>query len=94
MLNYYCLFSDDDERQQAPSSAGIRELREEMMIMKGQLNELKQMMRVSFDLQLDIQRAVRQEVSAALAAFLTQPGTTAAATGPAQAVCPIPTLGM
>ena len=48
---------------------------------KGQLQELKQMMRVSFDLQLDIQRAIRQEVSAALAAFCTAPVTSAGAGG-------------
>lgn len=66
--------------------------------MKGQLNELKQMMRVSFDLQLDIQRAIRQEVSAALTAFIASPQSgPAAATGgghqAAQAICQIPTLG-
>lgn len=61
--------------------------------MKGQLNELKQMMRVSFDLQLDIQRAVRQEVSAALSAFLASPAAAGGGSGRAQANCPIPTLG-
>ena len=90
--------SEDDEHEVTPSAAGVRELREEMMMMKGQLNELKQMMRVSFDLQLDIQRAVRQEVSAALSAFLASPQShpTAANGGghhAAQANCPIPTLG-
>jgi hypothetical protein len=66
-----------------------------MVMMKGQLNELKQMMRVSFDLQLDIQRAIRQEVAAALSAFLASPQP-AGATGGAshQATCQIPTLGM
>ena len=38
--------------------------------MKTQLAELKQMMRVSFDLQMDIQRSIRQEVAAALSMFL------------------------
>ena len=44
--------------------------------MKAQLLEMKQLMRLSFDLQLDIQRSIRQEVAAA---FSTQcqpsPGT-------------------
>ena len=93
----YC-FCRDDDQQATPSAASVRELREEMVIMKGQLNELKQMMRVSFDLQLDIQRAIRQEVSAALTAFLSQPqlpAQSATASCPTtQAACPIPTLGM
>ena len=70
----------------------MRELREEMVIMKGQLNELKQMMRVSFDLQLDIQRAIRQEVAAALSAFLSPQGASLAAVG-GPSPCPVPTLG-
>lgn len=87
--------SRDDERQPAPSSAGIRELREEMVMVKGQLGELKQMMRVSFDLQLDIQRAIRQEVAAALTAFLSQQPPVASGGGhPLPATCPIPTLGI
>lgn len=63
--------------------------------MKGQLNELKQMMRVSFDLQLDIQRAIRQEVSAALTAFLSQTDSATASGGACvtPAACPVPTLG-
>ncbi len=67
--------------------------------MKGQLNELKQMMRVSFDLQLDIQRAIRQEVAAALSAFLSPQMPSATATGggglhSTPLACPIPTLGI
>ena len=54
------------------SSAHIREFREEMMSIRGQLNELKQMMKLSFDLQLDIQRSIRQEVAAALSSALPQ----------------------
>lgn len=86
------------ERNATPS-AGVLELREDMVIMKGQLNELKQMMRASFDLQLDIQRAIRQEVSAALAAFISQPQLppnphSATASGSDKAVCQIPTLGI
>lgn len=42
------------------------------MSMRGQLNELKQMMKLSFDLQLDIQRSIRQEVAAALSSALSQ----------------------
>lgn len=49
--------------------------------MKAQLLELKQMMRVSFDLQLDIQRAIRQEVAAALAAFCTPQISTGVSVG-------------
>lgn len=72
----------------------------EMQEMKSQLAELKQMMRVSFDLQMDIQRSIRQEVAAALSMFLASspqavlqgsPGlgnTNAASIHP----CPIPTL--
>ena len=35
---------------------------------KSQLRDMKQMMRISFDLQMDIQRAIRQEVAAAMVA--------------------------
>ncbi len=38
----------------------------EMSSLKSQIQELKNMMRMSFDLQLDIQRAIRQEVAAAV----------------------------
>jgi hypothetical protein len=40
----------------------------EMQLMKAQLQELQTMMRVSFDVQLDLQRTIRQEVAAAIAA--------------------------
>lgn len=68
------------------------------MIVKGQLNELKQMMRVSFDLQLDIQRAIRQEVAAALTSFLSHTTQQQQAQPinrgqPMQAACLVPTLG-
>ena len=85
----------EERRSRAPPPA-VRELREEMVMMKAQLSELKQMMRVSFDLQLDIQRSIRQEVAAALSAFLSQPPPAASASGGAQPIpasCPIPTLG-
>lgn len=38
----------------------------EMNALKAQIAELKNMMRMSFDVQLDIQRAIRQEVAAAV----------------------------
>lgn len=38
----------------------------EILSLKTELQELKNMMRLSFDLQLDIQRSIKQEVSAAL----------------------------
>ena len=44
------------------------ELRSDIEQMKNQLREMKQMMRISFDLQMDIQRAIRQEVAAAMVA--------------------------
>ena len=76
------------------------EVHQEMREMKTQLAELKQMMRVSFDLQMDIQRSIRQEVAAALSMFLASPpqvvlqgslrqGDTA---GASPVPCPIPTL--
>jgi len=66
-----CSFNDGE---QLPS-AQVRELREEMMSIRGQLSELKQMMKLSFDLQLDIQRSIRQEVAAVLSNALSQPST-------------------
>lgn len=72
-----CRRRDPDD----PSASSFTELREEVHEIKGQLQELKQMMRVSFDLQLDIQRAIRQEVAAALAAFCTPPLASGAASG-------------
>ena len=62
-------------------------------MVKGQLSELKQMMRVSFDLQLDIQRAIRQEVAAALMAFLSQQQPLVGGAHPVPVTCPVPTLG-
>lgn len=41
-------------------------LSREIKSLKSQLEEMRNMMRVSFDLQLDIQRAIRQEVAAAI----------------------------
>uniref|UniRef100_K1PSJ7 Neuralized-like protein 1A n=1 Tax=Magallana gigas TaxID=29159 RepID=K1PSJ7_MAGGI len=41
-------------------------LSREMASLKAQVEEMKSMLKVSFDLQLDIQRAIRQEVAAAM----------------------------
>lgn len=41
-------------------------LSREMASLKAQVEEMKNMLKVSFDLQLDIQRAIRQEVAAAM----------------------------
>lgn len=46
----------------------------ELAAVKAQLQEMKNMMRVSFDLQLDIQRAIRQEVAAGIAAATANAG--------------------
>ena len=79
-----------DERQPLPL-AQFRELHEEMISMRGQLSELKQMVKLSFDLQLDIQRAIRQEVAATLASGLSQQNIVEG--GGAQVhICPLPTL--
>ena len=43
-------------------------LRNDIEDIKSQLRDMKQMMRISFDLQMDIQRAIRQEVAAAMVA--------------------------
>lgn len=43
-----------------------------MQSLKAQMEEMKNMMRLSFDLQVDIQRAIRQEVAAALSAAAGQ----------------------
>ncbi|KAL5471081.1 hypothetical protein EMCRGX_G029157 [Ephydatia muelleri] len=51
------------------SASSLTDLKQEMIEMKAQLLEMKQLMRLSFDLQLDIQRSIRQEVAAA---FSTQ----------------------
>lgn len=43
-------------------------LSREINSLKAQLQEMKNMMKISFDLQMDIQRAIRQEVAAGIAA--------------------------
>ncbi|KAK3590185.1 hypothetical protein CHS0354_041241 [Potamilus streckersoni] len=52
----------------------------EIHSLKAQLEEMKNMMKVSFDLQLDIQRAIRQEVAAAMTQALASGGLNSAAT--------------
>ena len=65
-----------------PSSASMSELRQELSVMKSEILELKQLMRTSFDLQLEIQRAIRQEVAAALSCVSTPTST------PSQSIAP------
>lgn len=60
----------------------------EIQSLKSQMEEMKNMMRLSFDLQMDIQRAIRQEVAAALASVTAQ-GATAAASPPAVRSTPV-----
>ena len=42
-------------------------LRAEMRSMRSQLHELQRLMRLSIDMQMDVQRSIRQEVAASLA---------------------------
>lgn len=51
-------------------------LSRELAALKAQMQEMKNMMKVSFDLQLDIQRAIRQEVAAGIAAATATTGAT------------------
>ncbi|KAK7109437.1 uncharacterized protein [Littorina saxatilis] len=57
-------------------------LSREMQGLKSQMEEMKNMLRLSFDLQMDIQRAIRQEVAAAIASA-TAEGAIAGAAAPA-----------
>jgi hypothetical protein len=58
---------------EVPSSAAMSEMQTELRGMKSQILELKQLMRTSFELQLEIQRAIRQEVAASLMSACTSP---------------------
>lgn len=60
-----------------PYTQTNRHLSREMQSLKAQMEEMKNMLRLSFDLQMDIQRAIRQEVAAAIASATAQ-GATAA----------------
>ncbi|XP_052773248.1 uncharacterized protein LOC128212045 [Mya arenaria] len=51
-----------------PYSQSNLHLGRQIVSLKAQLEEMKNMMKVSFDLQMDIQRSIRQEVAAGLAA--------------------------
>ena len=62
-----------DPHTDEPSSASMAEMRQELREMKSQMLELRKLMRTSFDLQLEIQRAIRQEVAAALASACVEP---------------------
>jgi hypothetical protein len=42
------------------------DLEQEVQVMKADIEELKRMVRLSFELQLDVQRAIRQEVAAVI----------------------------
>ncbi|XP_067656830.1 uncharacterized protein [Haliotis asinina] len=61
-------------------------LSREISSLKSQMEEMKNMMKLSFDLQLDIQRAIRQEVAAAISQAT---GATAAPPVPATASRPV-----
>ncbi|XP_061184299.1 E3 ubiquitin-protein ligase Mdm2-like [Saccostrea echinata] len=52
--------------QAVPYTQSNMYLSREMASLKAQVEEMKNMLKVSFDLQLDIQRAIRQEVAAAM----------------------------
>ena len=66
-------FSHRPFHSEVPSSAAMSEMQTELREMKSQMLELKQLMRTSFELQLEIQRAIRQEVAAALMSACTSP---------------------
>jgi hypothetical protein len=51
----------------------------EIQSMKSQMNEMKSMLKLNLDLQMDIQRAIRQEVAAAMNNFVGQNGIGASA---------------
>lgn len=72
-MQVYIYFRSFDP--EVPSSASISEVREELRDMKSEILELKQLMKTSFDLQLEIQRAIRQEVAAALSSMCTPTST-------------------
>ena len=51
----------------------MSEMQQELREMKSQILQLKQLMRTSFDLQLEIQRSIRQEVAASLSSVCPLP---------------------
>lgn len=62
----------------------------ELAALKAQMQEMKNMMKVSFDLQLDIQRAIRQEVAAGLAAAMASNGANQAEASTLPATTQVP----
>ena len=58
----------DDQHLNSDEQGTYSGLRSDIEQIKSQLRDMKQMMRISFDLQMDIQRAIRQEVAAAMVA--------------------------
>ena len=59
------------QRQTRSTSEGLNtlvthDLSQEVQLMKADIEELKRMVRLSFELQLDVQRAIRQEVAAVI----------------------------
>ncbi|XP_074647977.1 uncharacterized protein LOC141903657 [Tubulanus polymorphus] len=62
-----------------PYSQSNRALHQQMKSMKDQFEELKKMMQLSLDMQMDLQRSIRQEVAASLSA-VNEPSSAAATT--------------
>ena len=60
---------------EVPSSAAMSEMQQELRDVRSEVQELKQLMRTSFDLQLEIQRAIRQEVAAVLSSVHPPPSS-------------------
>ena len=81
MVSYVSCSRNSVQSEPSDGGASFSELQQELQDMRTQVVELKQMMKVSFDLQLDIQRSIRQEVAAALAAF-SNPAASAAPASP------------
>lgn len=77
-------------RQQTRLSSGglnpvaAQDLSREVQVMKADIEELKRMVRLSFQLQLDVQRAIRQEVAAVVNWGLSRYSEDVRATVPSQ----------
>ncbi|BFZ01394.1 hypothetical protein BsWGS_04434 [Bradybaena similaris] len=61
-------------------------LAREIQSLRSQMNEMKNMLRLTFDLQVDIQRSIRQEVAAAINAVPGATGVSSSVPRPAQPV--------
>lgn len=55
-----------NQRSEVVGSRGMLRLQERMDVIAGHVSELHRFLRLTFDLQLDIQRSIRQEVAAAI----------------------------